>query len=369
MTVTPRRRPDWKKLVSTALFLVLLGLLSWYVYTHRNEMRNLLSLTPETVAQLIGLGLVSAVINGLYHLSVLNTYHLRMTLVDWFGVVCVSNSIAYVLPMRADLVFSATYYKRVCGLAYTKSVSMSAGNVVFGVGFSLLQIVIALLCMGLIEGFWSPILWGVAALGAAALGFFLWLSQRTEGRLLTLLSRYKLVTDVIAGFNALIRNRTLLWQLLLCMLGSNLAHLLTYLVCFRAVGMPVTWYAALFYTSVSWLATVVAIVPGNIGIKESVMGVATLALGSVFDKGVTASLLNRVVMMIVYIALGLIFAVPVLRRFNRGKGRLDRNEDPAESGVCADSAATVRSEIAFGSGIPADHADAAGGETPSGSRP
>jgi len=331
MTEAPRRHPDWKKIVSTALFLLLLGLLIWYVYMHREEMSKLLSLTPETIAQLIGLGLASAVVNGLYHKVVLDTYNLRMTVIDWFGVVCVSNSMAYVLPMRADLVFSATYYKRVTGLAYTKSVSMGAGNAVFGVGFSLLQIIVALLCMGLIEGFWSPVLWGLTALGTAALGFFLWLSQRTEGRLLTKLSRHKLVVDVIAGFNALIRNRKLLWKLLLCMVGSNLAHILTNVVCFRAVGVPITLYAALFYTSVGWLASVVAIVPGNIGLRESVMGVATLALGSLFNEGVAASLLNRVTMMIVYIALGLVFAVPVLRRFNRGKGSLLTNEDPAQA--------------------------------------
>lgn len=46
--------------------------------------------------------------------------------------------------------------------------------------------------------------------------------------------------------------------------------------------MPVTVYQALFYNSVSWIATVVSIVPGNIGIKEAVMGVATSLTGALF---------------------------------------------------------------------------------------
>ena len=328
-----RSHPKWKNIVSTALFLILLGLLAWYVYTHWNEMSKLLLLSPQTVATLLGLGLASCVINCLYHLLILKTFNLKLSLTDWMGVVCVTDSIAYVLPMRADLVFSATYYKRVKGLAYTKSVAITAGNAVFGVAFSLFQIVIALLCMGLIDGQWPGLLWALTAAGIVALAVFLWLSLRAESRLRVKLEKYKLVADVIEGFNALIRNGGLLWRLLLCMIAGNLVRLFINMVCFQAAGLPINLYEALFYSSVSWLASVVAIVPGNVGLRESVMGAATLALGAMFSEGVASSLLNRVTMMFVYIAMGLIFAIPVLRRFNRGKRHLNRNEEPADSEI------------------------------------
>lgn len=326
----PARKFNWKTLLSTVLFIVLLGLLAGYVATHWEEMRGLLTLSPGIIAALLLLGLYSAGINSLYHLAMLRTFGLTLSLTDWFGVVCVSNAIAYVLPMRADLVFSATYYKRVKGLAYVKSVSMGAGNIVFGVGFSLLQIIVALLCMGLLDGQWSLTLWLIALVGAACLLFFLWLSQHAESSLRGRLAKVKLVGDVIAGFNALIRNRALLWQLLACMVLSNLGKLATTMVCFGAVGMPITLYEALFYSSVGWLASIVAIVPGNIGLKETVMGVATLMLGAVFSEGVAASLLDRASIMIVYITLGLIFAFPVWRNLNRGKNALLKGAGGAE---------------------------------------
>ncbi len=327
----PARRPDLKTVISSVLFVVLLGLLAGYVITHWQEMRGLLALSPQIIVSLLLLGLFNAVVNSLYHLALLRTYGLTLSLVDWMGVVSVSNAIAYVLPMRADLVFSATYYKRVKGLAYVKSVSMGAGNIVFGVGFSLLQIIIALVCMGLLDGAWPLTLWLLALVGTAGLLFFLWLSQRAESRLRERLARVKLVADVIAGFNALIRNRTLLWQLLACMVASNLGKLITNMVCFHAVGVPVTLYEALFYSSVGWLSSIVAIVPGNIGLKESIMGVATLMLGSLFSEGVAASLVDRVTIMIVYIVLGLVFALPVWRNFTRGTGSLSPMRAAAQS--------------------------------------
>ena len=91
------------------------------------------------------LALVGCVMNCVYHRLILSTYHIPLDAVDWMGVTFVANAMAYVLPMRADLVFSAAYYKRTKGLAYVKSVSMAAGNIVFGVVFALAQMFVSCL--------------------------------------------------------------------------------------------------------------------------------------------------------------------------------------------------------------------------------
>ena len=44
---------NWKKILSMALFIVLVGLLGWYVYRHWDEMRDLLTLDGRTVTLLI----------------------------------------------------------------------------------------------------------------------------------------------------------------------------------------------------------------------------------------------------------------------------------------------------------------------------
>ena len=308
----PRRRFNWKAALSTALFLALVALLAWYVAQNWDDMKRLTELSPGTVALLLGLAALGCVMNSLYHLAILLTYKLKLTLTDWMGVVCVSNAIAHVIPMRGDLLFTAAYYKRAKGLAYTRSVSMAAGNIVFGVAFSLLEILAALLCMGLIDGQWPPLMWLLLLAGALCLGAFAALSLLMERR--GHVPKNKRVADILTGFNALLRDKTLLLRLLLCLTGGNLIRLLLYMVCFQAAGLPVTFYQALFYTSVSWLSGIVAIVPGNVGIRESLMGAATLLLGDVFATGVAASLLERVAMMAAYFIFALFFAVPVWRR-------------------------------------------------------
>ena len=54
---------NWKKILSMALFIVLVGLLGWYLYRHWDEMRELLALDGRTVTLLILFALCGCVMN------------------------------------------------------------------------------------------------------------------------------------------------------------------------------------------------------------------------------------------------------------------------------------------------------------------
>lgn len=311
---------NWKKWLSTALFLVMIALLGWYLYANRADLQRLLTLNWQTVAMIFLFALGACTMNAVYHKVILDTYDIRLGLVDWMGVVFVANAMALVLPMRADLIFTATYYRRTKNFAYTKSASVAAGNVVFGVMFALLQLFLALLCTGLIEGQWPGLLWLVWGCAAAAVAVFLVIARWFEGRMPAFLRKYKVVVNIVSGFNALLGNRQLLWKLLGCLTVNNLLHLFLYMACFRGIGMQVTVYQALFYNSISRLVNLVSIVPGNIGIKQLVMGVAGSLMGDVFQNGVVVSLIQSISLVIVYIVVGGAFAYPVWKNWNRADG-------------------------------------------------
>lgn len=309
-----------KKRLSVALFLVLIALLAAYLYRNREELLSLLTFDAATVFWILLTALGACVVNCVYHKLILDTYHIPLTLTDWMGVVFVANVLAFVLPLRADLIFSATYYKRTKGFAYGKSVSVAAGNIIFTVVFALLQMLAALLCTGLMEGQWPPVLWLVWAACTAAVGAFITLSLFFQDRMPKFLSKYRKVQEIVTGFNDLLRNRSLLWKLLACLTANNLLHLFLFMACFRAIDMNVTVYQALFYNSVNRLSSMVAIVPNNLGIREAVMGVSSQLMGDLFQSGVVVSLLHSAALMVVYIVVGAGFACPVWRNWSRGQG-------------------------------------------------
>lgn len=311
---------NWKKWLSTALFVVMIALLGWYLYEKRADLAQLLTFSWQTVALILVLALGACTMNAVYHKMILDTYEIDLSLIDWMGVVFVANAMALVLPMRADLLFTAAYYRRTKGFAYTKSASVAAGNVIFGVMFALLQLFAALLCTGLIEGQWPAVLWLLWFGMSAAVGVFLVIARWFENRMPAFLRRYKAVVKIVSGFNALLGNRKLLWKLLGCLTVNNILHLFLYMACFRGIGMQVTVYKALFYNSISRLMNLVAIVPGNIGIAQLVMGVSGSLMGDVFHNGVVVSLIQRISLVIIYIVVGGAFAIPVWKRWNKAEG-------------------------------------------------
>lgn len=319
--MTAERKPfPWRKAISLALFAALLLLLCWYLYQNRADMASLLSLSAADVLKLLGLAFAGLVMNCVYHKLILDTYHVPMTLCDWMGAVCVSNMIAYVLPMRGDLVFLGAYYKRSMGLRYTRSLSMLGGNIVFGVGFALGQMGVSLVLTGLWQGRWPLILWLCWGLGALALAALIVAARMLEKRPIGALKRFKLLRDVAGGFNALTRDRSLLWRVVCCLAVSNAVKVLFYMAGFSAIGVGVTFYQAMFYSGVSWLASIFSIVPGNLGIKEGLMGAAARLMGDVFQSGVAASLLQRAAELVAYLVMGLVFAYPVWKRWNKKEG-------------------------------------------------
>lgn len=309
-----------KKLLSTVLFVVMIALLGWYLYENRADLARLMQFNWQTVVMIFACALGACTMNAVYHKVILDTYGIPLGLVDWMGVVFVANAMALVLPMRADLIFTATYYRRTKNFAYTKSASVAAGNVVFGVMFALLQLFVALLCTGLIEGQWPGLLWLMCLGMSAVVVVFLIIARWFENRMPAFLRKYKMVVNIVSGFNALLGNRRLLWKLLGCLTLNNILHLFLYMACFRGIGMQVTVYQALFYNSISRLVNLVSIVPGNIGIKQLVMGIAGSLMGDVFQNGVVVSLIQSISLVIVYIVVGGAFAWPVWKRWDRAEG-------------------------------------------------
>ena len=307
---------NWKKWLSTALFALMIALLVWYIVSNRAELGRLLTLDASTIVWMLVLALGGCVLNCVYHKLILDTHGVSLDLTDWMGVVFVANAMAYVLPLRMDLVFTASYYKRTKGLAYVKSASMAAGNIVFSILFALIQMFAALLITGIMKGVWPGLLWLIWLIGAVGTALFLVMALWFRDRMPAFLSRIRIVRDVVNGFCDLLCDRSLLWKLLCCLVANNILHLLLFMACFTGVGMTVTLDQALLYNSISRMMSLVAIVPGNIGIQQGVMGVAGSLMGDVFDVGVMVSLLQSAALMAVYIVMGLLFAYPVWTRYS-----------------------------------------------------
>ena len=97
--------------LSTALFVVLVAPAGLVCVppTGTDMARPARARRGRTVTLLLALcALGGCVMNCVYHRLILSSlYGVPLDAVDWMGVAFVANAVAYVLPMRADLICSA----------------------------------------------------------------------------------------------------------------------------------------------------------------------------------------------------------------------------------------------------------------------
>ena len=132
----------------------------------------------------------------------------------------------------------------------------------------------------------------LVGIGMAALLFLIFPHHRFHGLL---------PANVARRLEALPRfppNHRHFWgSLILGLLLITLRIVRTHL-CFEAIGHPVDWRSAILLTVVADLATSINLTPGGVGVRESVLAIATRWAGTGAGFGFTAALLDRIVSLV-----------------------------------------------------------------------
>ena len=86
------------------------------------------------------------------------------------------------------------------------------------------------------------------------------------------------------------------------------------MIIYTAIGIKLTVVQALFLVTISSLAGLVSITPGNLGFAEAVSVLSALVLGISPVQSLSASIVNRAISTIIFFILGPIFSYILLRK-------------------------------------------------------
>lgn len=200
------------------------------------------------------------------------------------------------LPMRIGTVVKAHYLQSIHGLDYVGFASVfsirliltmiSAGA--FGLG--------ALVALLLTENLVSLPLTGILlsfTLGPSLIYFLA--PKSTKFHQKTVLSR--LIYKFVDGFESLRAQPQIavMCLLLICLQYTFLAA--RFVVVSRVIGQPLELSTIFIMVSVTTITNFVAITPGGIGVRESVMGYASVATGTSFSQGLILGSVDRVILL------------------------------------------------------------------------
>ena len=298
----------FRMLASVLLLCVVLFLAWFFIKRHWDEFVGLLDLSFGYLASMSVLIIFFQVILGVKIRAATRAFDVHLAFGQWFTIAQVNSLLNY-LPIRSGPIVSAAYLKGAFNFPYTRYAS------VLGAGFVLTIIVFASMgCLGIIgmAVLGGVMLWEVlplyAVMIAAPLGVFLWMGKNPGGIRNRLLVRFREGWAVIAG------NTACLVTLIIADCFLVMIDALRIMLSYRAVGVDIPYLAGWAMIPLANLAGVASFVPGGLGVKEGVMGLLSRVAGIGFASGIYATGLDRVLLMLWLVILGIASMLILLLR-------------------------------------------------------
>lgn len=312
---------SWKKRrrVAQAVGLLLLVVIGWYLAQNRDTLASLASVSFLDVCALAGLALLSGSANALQFRHATRAVGLRLGFAEWYGLTVVNTMLNYFVPLKGALVMRATYMKQRYGLSFASYASLSAVSQVVTIGMAGLMAGLTILMSSRLGDQIGLLLLATLAVVASA-GVYVavvvleirprqklgeWFDRFAEGFSYWRQNGLASVSFLVTAGLWLLLQGVRLW------------------LAFVVLGTQVPLSTVLVIQALASMSMVVAITPGNLGVKESVTALLASLSGVDPTVALLASLLDRAVGIAVAIPLGLLFSRVIYKGHSdstRGEG-------------------------------------------------
>lgn len=302
----------WKHLK----IIVTIGVLAYFIYYFYNNKSDLLAVLQIPPKYLTGIFLLSALtifVNGVFIKVILQSFNKVITILESFYVSVISSLGNYFLPMRGGAAIRSVYLKKKYNFSYAHFVSTLYGNyiIVFLVSsfiglLSLVLIHIKYSISSLPLYFFFGVLFVVMLL-LSLIKFPLGKFKESKNKFLDRV--LKIIKNILNGWNIIVTNKRLLLSLvLLTLINIFLGNILFYIQ-FKALNIDTNFINVILYNCLSGVSLLVSITPGSLGIREGIFSITSDILGINNEQIMQLALLDRGVMLLCLVGLGVVLWV------------------------------------------------------------
>lgn len=294
--------------------LVVLGLLVRFVIEKKEIFIKLHTMDFSDVLFCLAITVCAILCTSLIDRCLAEILEVKIGYVDCIGTTFVAAAVNIVLPMSMGSIIRAQYLKKRCNLSYSKFISVTAGAAVLQIFITLLEALLSLLLAAIFMKTDKRVVLIVAILFIGALGG-IYVTSRYQKWFLKWLPFKKFTEPIFKSFFELISAKKVMLTCTVLYIINTMLMATRFYFIFKILGSQVSILNSILYQSVYTVSGLVYILPGNIGIGEMLIGITNSFLGSDFDMGVAVTLINRVIYYITCIGGGMVFAIPVYKRY------------------------------------------------------
>ena len=293
------------------IILVLFGIIIvWYIYRNPKLFTCLRRISLHDIIALILLRGFALVVNGVLLKDFAYKFAITLKVKEWLGLSFVTAMGNYVTPFSGGMVFRAAYLHRNYGLSIEKFAMLLAFN--FLIGFLCVAVVglagsIFIFCSSpelswLVPSFFLSIILGISGL------FFLKIPQRSETNWLC-----RKMNEAIAGWEALRSDRNFVWRLVGYTFINIFINSVLFFLAYQSIGVDISFLRALVISLITVFSLIINITPGNFGVQEVIISMASSSLGQGTGEGLVVSLIIRATSLILIFTFGPIFLAILLK--------------------------------------------------------
>jgi uncharacterized membrane protein YbhN (UPF0104 family) len=285
-----------KRTFSGFFSILVIGGLGYYIWKNREAFHATLNASWYHIGGLTFFILMTWLINCLQsHLLLRNLgikIGFRENLVLQMATILANN-----LPMRVGTILRMRYFNKLYGLAYSRFIGLTGVRVSLILFYSAVFSSIGLIGLNLSKYSWIWVILGsLVALIFVISGFgLITLIQRVEVK-----NQFikKQISGFFAVFEMLKTRPTLFWQLSALILLHFVTLALRFGISFDCIHVKFSPWSLFILAPMTTLVSFVSITPGNLGLREWMIGFFSLASGIDFDSGIFAGTIDRAILMI-----------------------------------------------------------------------
>lgn len=303
------KRDKLKKILRILLYAITILIIVLFVYRNADQFKVLLDLRGLEIAILALVELFSIFVNAKQFAFTLRIFEKSVSALEWFGLTVCNTLYNYILPLKGGLVIRAYYLKRYHDFNYHNYLTLiTAGYIInfWIASFLALAVIMITSFFGDIINISIIFITVAVFLSISLLSFYLLSPEKKESRLIKKLPTKigSFVQKTISGFWYFRQNPAILRGVIVYKILFILMLSLRLYVSFYMLGIEVEFMKIVFVQCIIIYSMLISITPGNIGLKEGIIGFSSNLLEISMDEALAGAVLDRAISMVLIFLLG-----------------------------------------------------------------
>lgn len=307
-----------KGIILFVVYVVIFAFLIKYVSGNTEIIDRVMHASHTDVMVGLMCSCVCIMLSGLMDVTCAHLYGVNIGHAESVGLTFVASAINLILPLQMGSMVKAVYLKKKLSLTYARYISIISGTAVINIMITFVQIVLCMIIVSSkisVDKVYTYFFISVFAL----MMICIFIAVKKQEFIMRFLPFKRISTPIMEGFYELITDRKTVMLVSANLLASSIFGGIRFFLIFRMLGFGGSALDGLLYYGLYNASSIIPLLPGNIGFSEAIVGIMNSLMGSAFDIGVTAVLINRMYYYIIAIIGAAISAFPLWVRYNKGE--------------------------------------------------